>query len=112
LKAFLDLPQDIKDLISVKSPKALFRGDDGVSSNAVVSFTINPSTAALFGTFVIPFSEVESDHGIVSTEKIYKLMNKLRLDYPIGDDEGEVLVMNVKWKDGLYDRLDGYRYRK
>lgn len=107
--AYMMLPEEIKMFITMKRSKPLYRGCDGISPKAVSSFTTNPKVAEVFGAFVIPFSEVESHQGIISTERIYKLMNKFKLDYPIGDDEGEFLVMKVKWRDGLKDRLDAYR---
>lgn len=107
--AYVMLPNDAKMFITMKKVGPLFRGCDGISPKAVSSFTTNPKVAQVFGAFVIPFTEVESHQGIVSTERIYKLMQRFKLDYPIGDDEGEFLVMNVKWKEGLKDRLDAYR---
>lgn len=107
--AYTMLPEEIKMFITMKRVKPLYRGCDGISPKAVSSFTTNPKVAEVFGAFVIPFTEVENHQGIVSTERIYKLMNRFKLDYPIGDDEDEFLVMNVKWKEGLKDRLDAYR---
>ncbi len=107
--AYVALPDDAKAFITVKRAKPLFRGCDGVSPKAVSSFTTNPKVAEVFGAFVIPFTEVQSHQGIISTDRIYKLMNKFKLDYQIGDDEGEFLVMKVEWKEGLKNRLDDYR---
>jgi len=50
--------------------------------------------------------------GLVDTSKIVKLIDKLNLDYEIGDDENEIMVFNPKWKEEVINNIENYRIYK
>ncbi len=108
--AYKNLPPGIKKYIapSPEKVKKLWRGCDGLSETRAVSFTTNKGIAHLFGAYVIPFTEISSFDGLIDTEKARKLNAKLGYDFPIGDDEGEVIAMNIKWQSYLEKNLRRY----
>jgi len=104
---FNKLPNNIKNFLKPNSVKNFYRGCDGLSFKNAISFTDNKSYANTFGTFTIPFSELKSYSGIISTNKIYILCKKLKIKCNIGNDEGEIIVINPKWKNNI--NLEEYR---
>ena len=79
--------------------KNIFRGADGTSYKAVMSFTSNKKYAESFGTYVMPLSLLASYEGLADTNKIVKTAKAMKIEAEIGDDEGEVLVFDGKWKN-------------
>lgn len=103
VSAYTNLPLGIKKYLvpDEKRLKSLWRGCDGLSETRAISFTSNKGIAHLFGAYVIPFNELKSYGGLVDTEKTQKLITRLGLKFSIGDDEGEVIVIQPKWKSTL-----------
>jgi len=95
------LPDSFKAAIypSKKRLNSLFRGDDGKSEETAISWTSKKHIAKLFGYFVYPFAAVLSFNGAIDTPKLFSLVKSTELeDWGIGDDEDEVILLNVKWK--------------
>lgn len=106
INAYDKLSNEIKKYIvpSKKRLIGLWRGCDGLSETLTISFTSNKGYAGTFGTYNIPFKELKTYKGLIDTEKVLKLSNTLAKykDMPtIGDDEGEVIVLNPIWKETL-----------
>ena len=104
------LPDSIKKYL-LPNPKLLqnlWRGCDGLSELRAISFTPNKGVAHIFGVYVIPFQELKSYGGLIDTEKSRKLADRLKCEFEIGDDEGEVIVIRPIWKDNLESRLRQY----
>ena len=99
--AYKALPDGIKKYLLPVNRYKLWRGCDGLSETRAVSFSTNKGIAHLFGVYVIPFSELESYDGLIDTEKAGKLKRRLKLDFSISDDEGEVIVFAPKWRATL-----------
>lgn len=87
-----------------------FRGDDGIRSKAVMSFTYNSDqqkakrNAAFYGKYVFPFSALNNYENVLDTSLLSKyfgsvLWNKITDIYAIGDDENEILVFGGRWKE-------------
>lgn len=109
--AYNALPDEVKKFLKPKSDRLnqLYRGADGLSPKPAISFS-NLNTAKLFGTFIIPFRELKTYSGLIDTEKVYKLLTTFKMNYDIGDDEGEVIVLNPDWNDHLNDQsIEVYR---
>ena len=108
--AYNNLPIGIKKYLipDPKRLKNLWRGCDGLSETRAVSFTQNKGIAHLFGAYVIPFKELESYEGLIDSERAHKLARRLSLDFGIGDDEGEVIVIQPKWNSNLESNLRQY----
>lgn len=98
LDAYIKLPDEIKNKIAYIK-KNIFRGCDGLSYRAVMSFTSNERYAKTFGTFVLPLSQLQSYLALVDTAKITKVSKAMKVESNVGDDEGEVLVFDGKWKN-------------
>lgn len=98
LNCYKALPETLKKKI-IHSKKDIFRGCDGLSYRAVMSFTTNERYAKTFGTFVLPFSLLSSYEALANTDKIVKLAKSMKVESNVGDDEGEVLVFDGKWKN-------------
>ncbi len=98
--AYNNLPLEVKQFLTPKSDRLnqLYRGADGLSPKPAISFS-NMNVAPLFGAFVIPFRELKTYDGLIDTEKVYKLLTLFKMNYDIGDDEGEVIVINPDWKE-------------
>jgi tRNA nucleotidyltransferase/poly(A) polymerase len=101
VNAWRILPNKVKEYIkpNPKELQNLYRGADGVSPKKAFSFTNNKGYAKFFGTYVLPFSELKSYEGLISTEKVNKLIDGFKIDFSIGDDEGEVIVLNPVWNN-------------
>lgn len=95
---------------SRKKLKNSFRGDDGIRSKSVISFTYNSDhykakkNASFYGKYVLPFSALENYDGLLDTSLLSKyfgsvLWNKITNIYEIGDDENEILVFGSNWKE-------------
>lgn len=84
----------------------LYRGADEVLSKKAVSFTSNKNYAKLSGTYVLPFSELQSYEGLISKKRVNKLIDGFKIDFSISDHEGEVIVLNPVWK-----KFDIEKYR-
>jgi len=103
VNAYDNLPVGIKKYLTPneKHLKRLWRGCDGLSEMRAISFTTNRGIAHLFGAYVIPFSELISYGGLISTEMARKLNKRLGFDLGIGDDEGEVVIIRPQWNKDL-----------
>lgn len=98
--AYNKLPLEIKQFITPAKTNKLYRGADGLSYKDAISFTPNKSIASFFGRYIFPFNSLRSYTAIISSDKILKLSNKMKIDdLSIGDDEGEVIVLNPIWND-------------
>lgn len=105
VRAYNNIPEKIKKYLTppIKKLKNLWRGADDITEKNAISFTDNYDYAKFFGHYVIPFHELHSYSGIIDSGKALKLAEKLKVseDIPIGDDEGEVIVLNPIWKRTL-----------
>jgi hypothetical protein len=103
------LPDAAKKYLTPPSTqlKSLWRGCDGISETRAISFTSNQGYAGTFGIFNLPFSELKSYSALISTDRLLKLASRLKLHSEVGDDEGEVIVLNPVWKATL--SLEKYR---
>lgn len=110
VKAYQNLPQGIKKYLMPPQDKVkrLWRGCDGLSETRAISFTTNRGIAHLYGAYVIPFSELTSYLGLIDTEKASKLNDRLGYKFNIGDDEGEVIVIQAVWNPKLEKNLRQY----
>lgn len=98
LDSYINLPDTIKKKIA-NTKKDIYRGADGLSYRAVVSFTTNKKYAETFGTYLLPLSLLSSYVGMTNTDKIVKLAKSMKIKSNIGDDEGEILVFDPNWKE-------------
>lgn len=116
IDAYNSIPIDIKKLLlpNKNKLKNLYRGCDGISENRVISFTDNKSWASYFGHYTLPFVELKSYSALIDTKKVRILLTKLKKyninNIEIGDDEGEVIVLNPIWKPNL--NLDTYKSQR
>lgn len=103
LIAHRNLPESIKYYLSPPKPilSKLWRGCDGISEHRAISFTTNKGYASTFGAYTIPFSELKSFTGLIATDKLLRLCNRIKMQSNVGDDEGEVIVLTPVWKDGI-----------
>lgn len=109
VSAYDNLSEIIKNKIKPKNAKNMFRGTDGIGPSddpdIAISFS-TPNVAQHFGTFLIPFSELQSYKAIIDTNKLASLTNL------IGDDEAEIIVLNPVWKQNIENRLEKYRIQR
>lgn len=103
ITAYNALPSQVKIYLSPprKILTNLWRGCDGLSEILAISFTINRKYASFFGLYVIPFGELKSYSALIDTGRLLKLKDKLKIDAEIGDDEGEVIVLNPVWNSNI-----------
>ncbi len=108
--SFINLPEEIKKKITIKNiSKSLYRGVEFVENKIIMSFTPNKGLADFFGYFTLPFTALKNYDAIVDTTKVVKYMNKLKLEYDIGDDEDEYLVIEGKWNNTVKSNIEQYR---
>lgn len=103
INTYEQLPSNIKQYLMPNKNKFnnLWRGCDGIANDIVISFTSNKQVASMFGLYVIPFGEIKSYIGAIDTEKLVLLLQKFKIKNDIGDDEGEVIILNPTWNDNL-----------
>lgn len=107
VQAYQNLPQEFKNSIQPDTLKNLYRGCDGLSYREAISFT-NKNWSAFYGHYSIPFEELESYDGLIDTVKVVNYLEENNLEYEIGDDEGEIIVIEPKWKSNLESKLKDY----
>ncbi len=113
VEAYDLLPIDIKDKIS-RTPKGLFRGSDSYCDEKTfktecanktlpaLSFSSNKSLVnAIYGNAKSYYDVCASYSNSIDTSKLVKLLGKLKIEHRIGDDEGEVILMNVSYLDSM-----------
>lgn len=113
VEAYNLLPIDIKDKIS-RTPKGLFRGGDSYcdektfssecanKTSPALSFSSNKSLVnAIYGNAKSYYDICASYSDSIDTKKLIKLLGKLKIDHSIGDDEGEVILINVTYLDSM-----------
>lgn len=109
LRLYLKLPQEMKDAIKYSSRGILWRGDEFYREDlydqykkgktfAALSFTPNHGVASHFGEPRRYSKLVESHGGSIDTKKLVRYLDKMKYDHYIGDDEGEVIYLQVKLK--------------
>ena len=110
VNAYHNLPIGLKNYLTPDSKRIdrLWRGCDGLSETRAISFTTNKGVAHLFGAYVIPFGELKKYNGAIDTEKSQRLNHKLGYEFSIGDDEGEVIVVNPVWNQNLESNIRKY----
>jgi hypothetical protein len=119
VRAFKDLPPVLQKTFSAKPSELtkMFRGDGSRQYGGlrdVASFTKSEGVASLFGTVLWKGTDIESVEAVIDTAKVSEFFfnDKLeeRLEYhprykdysfSIGDDEGEVIAVGIKWKPGV-----------
>jgi hypothetical protein len=119
VRAFKDLPPVLQKAFSAKPSELtkMFRGDGSRQYGGlrdVASFTKSEGVASLFGTVLWKGTDIESVEAVIDTAKVSEFFfnDKLeeRLEYhprykdysfSIGDDEGEVIAVGIKWKPGV-----------
>lgn len=91
------LDAEMRDAMAASPAKLrrLWRGADGMNAFPVTSWTPSKSTARTFGYFVFPVSDLISISGSIDTSKVRRLVGA---DYEIGDDEGEVILVDPVWR--------------
>jgi hypothetical protein len=109
VNSYNDLPKNIKRIISPNSTNNLFRGTDGLSYKSGISFTKNKGYADTFGVYTIPFTELKDYIGLIDTEKLVNFLDKNGINHGIGDDEGEVIVLNPVFKKRLNKNIEYYK---
>ena len=101
-EAYRRLPPRVAEALAVtpRVHSTLYRGDDGQSTDPATSWTTSRSLARFFGHYVFSARDLQGYNGSVSTAKAYALADNLpSLEaYPLGDDEGEVILFDVTWK--------------
>jgi hypothetical protein len=111
VEIYMSLPISVKQKIQPPSTKNLFRGADGFDSKkSAISFTKNKDYAKFFGAYTIPFSVIEKYEGLIDTRKLSNYLYDLGIQNEIGDDEGEVIVINPIFKKDLEAKIENYRY--
>lgn len=107
--SYNNLPERIKKIINSTDIDNLYRGLDGLSYKSAISFTNNKDYADTFGVYTVPFTELKEYSGLIDTQKLVKFLDKNRINHDIGDDEGEVIVLNPIFNDDLNKKLENYR---
>lgn len=113
--AYFKLPAWFRNETGVrfkKSTTALYRGSDSHTPENfsflagklthVASFTDNKSVAEfVYGPALSLRVLAESFGAIMSVAKAVKIFNRLRLVHSVGDDEGEYLVFDLRYRDEI-----------
>lgn len=113
VEAYDILPIDIKEKIS-RTPKGLFRGCDSYCDDKTfktecanktlpaLSFSTNKSLVnTIYGNAKSYYDICGSYSNSIDTSKLIKLLKKLKIDHCIGDDEGEVILMNISYLNSM-----------
>ena len=107
------LSDEMRSAVSASASRlrGLWRGDEGQSRDPATSWTNGRSTAAFFGTYVFPVTDLSSTSGSIDTEKVRRLIENVREleDHDVGDDEGEVILLDPVWKPMSRERMDRER---
>jgi hypothetical protein len=107
-EAYDALPEEVKAAIAYRGRKRLWRGDDGQSNEAAISWSTSKSWAKWFGYFLFPFSDLAGYDATIDTIRTSALMRGTEIDddYPLCDEENEVIVLGARWKKQMgYDEL-------
>ena len=113
--AYFQLPRWFRSATStrfVKSTKNLYRGSDSHTPENfnflagklthVASFTDNKSVAEfVYGPTLSLRVLAESFGAIMSVAKAVKIFNRLRIPHSVGDDEGEYLVFDLRYRNEI-----------
>lgn len=113
--AYFKLPSWFRSATStrfVKSTKNLYRGSDSHTPENfnflagklthVASFTDNKSVAEfVYGPALSLRVLAESFGAIMSVAKAVKIFNRLRIPHSVGDDEGEYLVFDLRYRNEI-----------
>lgn len=108
VEAYNNLPDNIKAFISTNRIGGLYRGCDGAGNpeKPAISFTKEEKFARFFGTFAVPSSEIQLYLAAIRSDRVSLLSHKIKSQYEIGDDEGEIIILGVVWKSGIENRLE------
>ncbi len=110
VESYHKLPDSIKEKIKPISTKNLFRGADGTSYKSAISFTKNQDYAKMFGAYAFPFNIVKENKGLIDTKRLSALLSKMRIANEIGDDEGEVIVIEPIFSKDIIKNIEKFRF--
>jgi rubrerythrin len=110
VESYHKLPDSIKEKIQPITTKNLFRGADGTSYKSAISFTKNQDYAKMFGTYAFPFKVVKENKGLIDTKRLGALLRKMRIANEIGDDEGEVIVIEPIFSKDIIENIEKFRF--
>ena len=110
VESYLKLPDSIKEKIKPITTKNLFRGSDGLSQKSAISFTKNEGYSKMFGVYSFPFKVVEENKGLIDTKRLSALLDKMRISHEIGDDEGEVIVIEPIFSQDINKNIEQFRF--
>ena len=110
VESYHKLPDSIKEKIKPITTKNLFRGSDGISYKSAISFTKNEDYAKMFGVYVFPFQVVKDNKGLIDTKRLSALLSKMRITNEIGDDEGEVIVIEPIFSKDIIEKIEKFRF--
>ena len=109
------LPAEVRGAFQPPSRgmKSLWRGDEGQSPEDALSWTRHRDYATMFGSFLFNSGrDLEEYAAAVDSVRVRALIDGTGLedDFYIKDDEGEVILIGVRWKRQLTDdELERYR---
>ncbi len=107
--AYFRLPAEIREIFRYNKRGFLYRGDEFYREDLyqeyragkhfpALSFSPNKGVAEHFGD-VRKFGQIVKDYkGQVDTDNLVRWCNKNRFEHDIGDDEGEVIMVDVTLK--------------
>lgn len=110
--AFTKLPEEFR-MKFYRAPRGLWRGSDYYNNDhnfadycagklvPALSFTNNEGVANIFGTPKKYHDICVSFDESLDTSKLAKELNRRRIDHSIGDDEGEVILMGVRYRQTM-----------
>ena len=110
VESYHKLPDSIKEKIKPITTKNLFRGADGISYKSAISFTKNQDYAKMFGAYAFPFKVVKENKGLIDTKRLSALLSKMRIANEIGDDEGEVIVIEPIFSKDIIENIEKFRF--
>lgn len=113
--AYFELPEWFRKETGIrfkKSATELYRGSDSHTpanfsflagkTTHVASFTDNKSVAEfVYGPALSLRVLAESYKAVMSVAKAVKIFNRLRIVHSVGDDEGEYLVFDLRYRDAV-----------
>lgn len=116
--AYLLAPEHVRQLIS-RSARGLFRGSDLYNNRhnfkdfcsgktvLALSFSPNKGVASVFGE-AMPYRAIcESFEGSIDARRLARLLGRAKIAHSVGDDEGEVILLNVKYRQTMKEELQG-----
>lgn len=99
---YASLSPEMREAVSASPSRlrGLWRGDDGRTRQPATSWTHNKGLAAFFGRYVFPVTDLSSTCGSIDTAKVARLTRGIAEleDHEVGDDEGEVILLDAVWK--------------